>query len=1094
MSRGRASQQAGGCRKKKLDKAGTGGRATPCVPCLAFGERVWVWDDHGDIAESVPIYAQVCHVSKLLLTHSPDVNVRRASELELRRMEAQPGMLAASVQIVASSEVDTSIRQAAAIYVKNRIARAWDTSIPRGANESPHVSEEDKTVVRAALLPTIASVPPTLRVHVASALYSVVRCDFPTQWPSLLDDIVKLLTSQEETQMYAGVRALVEVVRAFRFTDTDTKLEEIVSRTFPPLLQTTQALIDSEHVALPAVGEIVYYALKAYKTSMIMVLTKHQQSHESIVPWGTLLLRVVQLPVQAEGNDDETKAKTPWWKAKKWAFYSLNKLFSRYGIPTQLPPSLKSYKPFAETFLNNFAPEILKAYLHTTDAIVSQNQWVSPAVARHILMFFTESIKPKSMWIQLRPHMVQIIESFVYPRLCFSDADEELWELDPVDFVRMSNDPLEELGTPTSAAGVLLNTAIARRTKSMFEPTLAFITKVLNAYPNQCTPRQFDGALRMCITISQTMVQNEAVRDSLDSFFVQHVLPSLKSERPFLRLRACAMVQTFDQAGMKWQSSQSLEAAFRGVMDCIMDTELPVRVQAAEAMGELVAHDEVHNAIAPNAGRLMQELLKLSDETDLDVLMMTQEKIVNNFAEELLPFSVQLTQQMANSYMRLVQDNLAGGDPNADGVHAFNMEQGEEDKYFAALGCLSTMYQMVTTAESRPEILAELENVLLPIVAYTIETETIDLYDDCFQLTDVLTYYQKRISPAMWNIFTLMYKSFKSSGIDYLSEMIGTFDNCASYGTAMLQENAEYRHMLLDIFHTAMSSDQLVVGDRISACQIAEVVLLLLKGYVDEAVPGIVTTLLPHVQKNAESPSFLLRKWATMVILEAIYYNPTLALQVLESQGATAGFFSEALPMLTKFRRVHECKVAIVSLLSLLSLDPASIPEAMKSGYPHLFQALLTQLKVLPKLVSQRQELHKALDEGFEPEDDDGVLDEFDDDADVQEDDNDYLELLAQEAARLRARVASIDGGADNDDDDEVDLDDFDDDDVVYESPLEHVPVYEPFRTVVTQLRTQQGALFESLTQSLNEQQQQDLQQVYDLQDTEENGTTPKAA
>ena len=114
-------------------------------------------------------------------------------------------------------------------------------------------------------------------------------------------------------------------------------------------------------------------------------------------------------------------------------------------------------------------------------------------------------------------------------------------------------------------------------------------------------------------------------------------------------------------------------------MDCMMDAELPVRVKAAEAMGELVAHDEVHNAVAPNAGRLMQELLKLSDETDLDVLMTTQEKIVNNFAEELLPFSVQLTQQMANSYMRLVQDNLAGGgDSQVDGVHAFNMDQGED--------------------------------------------------------------------------------------------------------------------------------------------------------------------------------------------------------------------------------------------------------------------------------------------------------------------------------------------------------------------------------------------------------------------------------
>ena len=943
----------------------------------------------------------------------------------------------------------------------------------RGPTESPHVPEQDRQVVRTALLPTIASVPQTLRVHVASAMNSIVRCDFPDAWPTLLDEIVQLLGSGEQVQIYAGVRALLETVRAFRFDSAHAKLDKVVSCTFPTLLATVSALMDSEQSDLPAVGEIVYYAMKTYKTSMIVTLTQHQQSHESIVPWGTLMLRIVQKPVVLKNEsgatvhegadssiDDEAKEKAPWWKAKKWTFYSLNRLFSRYGIPSQLPTGMKSYKPFAETFLHNFAPEILKAYLHTAHAIVSDNMWVSRPVMCHLFMFFVNSIKPKSMWHQLRPHMQQIIETLVYPRMCFSDEDQELWDLDPIDFVRMSADPLEELGTPSSAAASLLSTAVTRRTKSMFEPTLAFITQVLNAYPAQCTARQFDGALRMCITICSSMVHHERVQNMLDAFFVQHILPVLHSPEAFLRLRACSLIQAFDSAGMKWQTSQSLETAFRGVMDCMMDAELPVRVKAAEAMGELVAHDEVHNAVAPNAGRLMQELLKLSDETDLDVLMTTQEKIVNNFAEELLPFSVQLTQQMANSYMRLVQDNLAGGgDSQVDGVHAFNMDQGEEDKYFAALGCLSTMYQMVTTAESRPDILAELEKVLLPVVAFTIQSETLDLYDECFQLTDVLTYYQKRISPAMWDIFVLMYKSFKSSGVDYLSEMIGTFDNCASYGTEMLRQNAEYRHMLLDIFHTAMTGDQLVVSDRIAACQMAEVVLLLLKGYVDDAVPGIITTLLPFLQNTAESPSFLLRKWSMLVILETIYYNPTLAVGVLESQGATNAFFTMALPMLTKCRRVHECKVAIVALLSLMAMDPQTLPPTLTTGYPHLLNALLTQLKLLPKLVAQRSELHKVLDESLEGQDDDleneGALDEFDDDADVQEDDStyqrcsrpsdDYLEILNQEAARLRSRVASIDGDdAAAGDDDDVDdfLDDFD---VSARSLVQHLATTFPF-------------------------------------------------
>ncbi|WFD32761.1 Nonsense-mediated mRNA decay protein 5 [Malassezia sp. CBS 17886] len=1028
-------------------------------------------------------------------TLSADINVRRTSELELRRLESAPGMLAASFQMVASDDVDMAVRQAAAIYVKNRIARAWDAAPTR--TDTSRVPDEDRGAVRSVLLSTIAAVPPSLRVHVTSSLYVVARCDYPEAWPTLLDDIVALLASAQEAQVYAGVRALVEAVRSFRFADSGAKLEEVVARTFPQLLATTTALLDSPQSQLPEVGEIVYYALKAYKTSMVITLTQHQQMQESIVPWGTLFLRVAQKPLDdaALADDAEAREKTSWWKAKKWAFYSLNKLFSRYGIPTQLPPSMKSYRPFAETFLASFAPEILKAYLHICEGVI-QGQWVSRPVARSLLLFFHECVKPKSIWMLLRPHMAQLTESFVYPRLCFNDEDAELWELDPVDFVRAALDPLEEIGTPASAAALLLNTVVSKRTKSMFEPTLHFITSILSAYPAHATARQFDGALRMCVTICQTMVTHDGVQDKLDAFLTQHVIPTLSSPDGFLRRRACSVVQAFDAAGMKWHSGQTLEAAFRGVMDCIVDPELPVRVQAAEAVGELVAHDEVHAAMAPNAGRLMQELLKLSDETDLDVLMTTQEKVVSHFAEELLPFSVQLVEQMARSYLRLVQENLAGTAEMPDPQSA-QLDQNEEDKYFAALGCLSTMYQMVTTAESRPEILAELEHVLLPVVAYTMETETIDLYDDCFQLTDVLTYYQKRISPGMWNIFTLMHKSFKGAGIDYLSEMIGTLDNCASYGTQVLQENAEYRGMLLDIFNTAMASDQLGVSDRIAACQLGEVILLLLRGCVDDAMPGMMALLLPYLRRDAGS-SFNLRKWVVLVLLEALYYSPTMALQVLETNGATSEFFSVALPLLPKFRRVHECKVAAVALLSVLSLSPDAVPASVRVGFPHLLAGLIVLLRRIPLLVTQRREVQKALDEGFDEEDensDEGEAgEEFDDDADVQDDDNEYLELLAEEAARLRTKVANLEGGAvDDDEDDEEELDD---EDLVYESPLENVPVYGPFRVVMNQLQTQHADVFQTLTAGLSEEQQSQLREVCALQDSEETGTSapPSAA
>jgi importin-7 len=64
---------------------------------------------------------------------------------------------------------------------------------------------------------------------------------------------------------------------------------------------------------------------------MSMKLTQHQQAHDSIVPWGMLMLNVVSKEVDPSQlpEDKSEKQTAPWWKAKKWAYYCMNRLFAR---------------------------------------------------------------------------------------------------------------------------------------------------------------------------------------------------------------------------------------------------------------------------------------------------------------------------------------------------------------------------------------------------------------------------------------------------------------------------------------------------------------------------------------------------------------------------------------------------------------------------------------------------------------------------------------------------------------------------------------------------------------------------------------------
>ena len=65
-------------------------------------------------------------------------------------------------------------------------------------------------------------------------------------------------------------------------------------------------------------------------------------------------------------------------------------------------------------------------------------------------------------------------------------------------------------------------------------------------------------------------------------------------------------------------------------------------------------------------------------------------------------------------------------------------------------------------------------------------------------------------------------------------EMLPSLDNFVSFGTDAFRNRADYRQMVLDIYTTSMSSDQLGENDRVNGCKLAESMLLNLRGHIDD--------------------------------------------------------------------------------------------------------------------------------------------------------------------------------------------------------------------------------------------------------------------
>ena len=91
------------------------------------------------------------------------------------------------------------------------------------------------------------------------------------------------------------------------------------------------------------------------------------------------------------------------------------------------------------------------------------------------------SVKPKSTWQLLKPHFLNLVSHFVAPQLYFSRERQELWNNDPLEFVRAHIDEYEDFSKPISAATSFLTTLASSRTKTTFLPILGVINSTLES-------------------------------------------------------------------------------------------------------------------------------------------------------------------------------------------------------------------------------------------------------------------------------------------------------------------------------------------------------------------------------------------------------------------------------------------------------------------------------------------------------------------------------------------------------------------------------------------------------------------------------------
>jgi len=418
-------------------------------------------------------------------------------------------------------------------------------------------------------------------------------------------------------------------------------------------------------------------------------------------------------------------------------------------------------------------------------------------------------------------------------------------------------------------------------------------------------------------------------------------------------------------------------------------------------------------------------------------------------------------------------------------------EEEDEDKALNAMGILRTIVTFIRFMDESPEIMGQLEVVFLPMIQTVLSRILLDYLEETLEIITTFTYCAKTISPTMWSVFPMLYDCFKKGAFDYFSDMLPCFDNYISRDPHGFVTNPQAVNLTLDVVQSVINSDTSGEIEQANGCKLIEVFLLNLPGAVDQLVPGFMELgykLIPDAETT------LLKVSAMEVLINAIYYNPLLALQVFESKGWTGSFFTAWFQSIDKFSRVHDLKLCILALCKLFQIPHDQIPPMIQAGYHQAMAIIIKLFEALPAAyqckarsssaclrgalslsfssLADRKELEELEDDDSDEEEDDEIADD-DFEADAGDDDEDVFS--EEDAAHLEAlREKAKKEEDDFLEDDDVDLEE----ELESTTPLDDINEYVAFQETFKGLQTANPATFAALTSGLDAKQTQFLHQL----------------
>ncbi|KAJ6134148.1 Armadillo-like helical [Penicillium sp. IBT 18751x] len=355
-----------------------------------------------------------------LLEASLDPRRNKEAEIALRQEEQKPGFSLQLLHITASPSSPNHIRLASALCFKNFIKRNW-------TNEDGNykLPEEEVTTIKRELISLMISMPPGIQSQLGDAVSVIADSDFWERWDTLVDDLVSKLSNDPTTNI--GVLQVAHSIfkrwrPLFQSNDLYVEINHVLEKFGTPFL----GLLESLDAYLEENKGNKENLTKGFTQLNLMIKLFYDLSCHDLPPMfednisgiAQMLLKYLTYDNQLLYTDDDTEA-------------GLLE-YVRAGIFEVLTLYVQKYLDAFGGLVGQFIQSSW-SFLTTIGQETKYDLLVSRAL--HFLTSVA-SMPEHAASFQADETLGQLIEKVILPNVSLRESDEELFEDEPIEFIR----------------------------------------------------------------------------------------------------------------------------------------------------------------------------------------------------------------------------------------------------------------------------------------------------------------------------------------------------------------------------------------------------------------------------------------------------------------------------------------------------------------------------------------------------------------------------------------------------------------------------------------------------------------------------------